>query len=78
MIGPGGLLLVVPHVYVVLVLVLLVGLPKKKTTKLRHLVLLSKVTYLEYLGMLLDQTKLKIICIDLHYTPKKLRSSQTT
>jgi len=31
MIGPGGLLLVLPHVYVVPVSVLLVWLPKKKT-----------------------------------------------
>jgi hypothetical protein len=30
MIGPGGLLLFVPHVDAVQVLVLLVGLPKKK------------------------------------------------
>ncbi len=44
MIGPGGLLLVVPHVCS-LVTVLLVGLAKKKTLKLRHLILLSRVTY---------------------------------
>jgi hypothetical protein len=44
MIGPGGLLLVVPHVFAVPVSVLLVGLPKKKA-KLRHLILLSRVTY---------------------------------
>ncbi len=42
MIGPGGLLLVVPHVYAVSVL--LVGLPKEKA-KLRHLILLSRGTY---------------------------------
>jgi hypothetical protein len=48
MIGPGGLLLVVPHVYAVPVSVLLVGLvarEKKNTAKLRHLILLSRVTY---------------------------------
>jgi hypothetical protein len=46
MIGGGGLLLVVPHVYAVPVSVLLVGLPKKKkTAKLTHLILLSRVTY---------------------------------
>jgi hypothetical protein len=40
------LLLVVPHVYAVPVSVLLVGLPKKKkTAKLTHLILLSRVTY---------------------------------
>jgi len=33
-IGPGGLLLVVPHLFAVPVLVLWVGLPKKYTTKL--------------------------------------------
>jgi len=38
MIGPGGLLLVVPHGYAVPVSALLVGLPKKKA-KLRHLIL---------------------------------------
>jgi hypothetical protein len=42
MIGPSGLLLVVPHVYAVSVL--LVGLPKN-TAKLRHLMLLPRVTY---------------------------------
>ncbi len=36
MIGPGGLLLVVPHVYAVPISVLLVEL-RKKTAKLRHL-----------------------------------------
>ncbi len=45
MIDPSGLLLVVPHVYAVPVLVLLVVLLKKKNTKLRHLILLSRVTY---------------------------------
>jgi hypothetical protein len=30
MIAPGGLLLVVPHVYAIPILVLLVGLPQKK------------------------------------------------
>jgi hypothetical protein len=45
MIGPGGLLLVVPHVYAVPVSVLLVGLPKKPKAKLRHLILLFRVTY---------------------------------
>jgi hypothetical protein len=34
MIAPGGLLLVVPHVYAVPVTVLLVGLPKKKKKQL--------------------------------------------
>jgi hypothetical protein len=38
MIGPGGLLLVVPHVYAVPVTVLLVGLPKKNTSKLTNLI----------------------------------------
>jgi len=38
------LLLLVPHVYAIQVLVLLAGLPKKKT-KHRHLILLSRVTY---------------------------------
>ncbi len=33
------------HVYAVLVTVLLMGLSKKKTAKLRHLILLSRVTY---------------------------------
>jgi hypothetical protein len=33
------------HVYTLLVTVLLVGLPKKKEAKLRHLILLSRVTY---------------------------------
>jgi len=32
MIGPGGLQLVVPHVYAIAVIVLLVGLPKKNST----------------------------------------------
>jgi hypothetical protein len=44
MIGPGGLVLVVPHVYAVPVSVLLMGLPKKEA-KLRHLIILSRVTY---------------------------------
>ncbi len=35
-----------PQIYVVPVTVLLVGLPKKRTAKLRHLILLSRVTYL--------------------------------
>jgi hypothetical protein len=43
MIGPGGLLLVIPT-YMQFQLQLLVGLPKK-TAKLRHLILLSRVTY---------------------------------
>jgi hypothetical protein len=34
MIGPGGLLLVVPHVYGIRVSVLLVGLPKEKELNL--------------------------------------------
>jgi hypothetical protein len=51
MIGPDDLLLAVPHVYAVLVL--LVGLPqKKKGAKLRHLILLSGVTYQAPLEML--------------------------
>jgi hypothetical protein len=33
------------HKYVVIVTVLLLGLPKKQTAKLRHLILLSRVTY---------------------------------
>jgi hypothetical protein len=41
MIGPG--VLVVPHGYAVPVSALLVGLPKKKA-KLRHLILLSRIT----------------------------------
>jgi hypothetical protein len=45
MIGPGGLVLVVPHVYADPVSVLLVGLPPKKTAKLAHLIILSRVTY---------------------------------
>jgi hypothetical protein len=50
MIGPNDLLLAVPHVYAVSVL--LVGLPKKKRAKLRHLILLSGVTYQAPLEML--------------------------
>jgi hypothetical protein len=56
MIGPGGLLLVVPHVYAHAVPVLLVALPekkKKKKAKLRHLILLSILTYWAPLEMLL-------------------------
>jgi hypothetical protein len=34
MIGPGGLLLAVPHIYAVPVKVLLVGLPKEKQLNL--------------------------------------------
>jgi hypothetical protein len=34
-----------PHIYKVPVTVLLVGFPNKKTAKLRHLILLSRVTY---------------------------------
>jgi hypothetical protein len=46
MIGPGGLLLVVPTYLQFPVTVLLVGLPKKKgAAKLRHLILLFIVTY---------------------------------
>jgi hypothetical protein len=45
MFGPSGLLLVVPHVYAVPISVLLVGLPKKEIAKLRHSILLSRVTY---------------------------------
>jgi hypothetical protein len=45
MIGLGGLLLVIPHRYVVPISVLLVGLPKKEEAKLRDLILLSRVTY---------------------------------
>ncbi len=44
MIRLGGLLLVIPHTYAVSVTILLVGLPKQKA-KLRHLILLSRVTY---------------------------------
>jgi hypothetical protein len=40
MIGPGGF-----HIYAVPVTVLLVGLPTGKITKLRRLILLSRVTY---------------------------------
>ncbi len=40
-----GLLLVVPTKYAVPVTVLLVGLPKKIKAKLRHLILLSRMTY---------------------------------
>jgi hypothetical protein len=36
MIGPGDLLLVVPHVYAVPVSVLLVGLPKKEKLNLNN------------------------------------------
>jgi hypothetical protein len=46
MIGPGGLLISSPHIYAVTVL--LVGLAKKKKkkkAKLRHLILLSTVTF---------------------------------
>jgi hypothetical protein len=50
--GPGGLLLVVPHVYAVPDSVLLVGLPTN-TAKLRHLILLSRVTCWAPLDMLL-------------------------
>ncbi len=52
MIGPGGLLLVVPNVYAHAVPVLLVALPEKKG-KLRHLILLSRLTYWAPLKMLL-------------------------
>ncbi len=46
MIGPGGLLLVVPTYMQFQLQFLLVGLAKKKRgAKLRHLILLSKVTY---------------------------------
>jgi hypothetical protein len=34
-----------PHVHAVPVTVLLVGLPKRKTAKIKHLILLSRVTY---------------------------------
>jgi hypothetical protein len=60
MIGPGDLLLLVPHVYAIQVLILLAGLPKKKKTKHRHLTLLSRVTYWAPLEMLLEQTKFKL------------------
>jgi hypothetical protein len=52
-IGPGGLLLLVPHVRAVLVSVLFVGLPQNKTAKHRHLILLSRVPYWAPLEMLL-------------------------
>jgi hypothetical protein len=58
MIGPGGLLLVVPHTYAVPVTVLLVGLAKQKA-KLRHLILLSRVTYSAPMEMLLLTKKEK-------------------
>ncbi len=46
MIGPRGLLISSPHIYAVPITVLLVGLAKKKKeAKLRHLILLSRVTY---------------------------------
>ncbi len=53
MIGPGGLLLVVSHVYAHAVPVLLAALPGKKKAKLRHLILLSRLTYWAPLEMLL-------------------------
>jgi hypothetical protein len=53
MIGPGGLLLVVSHVYAHAVPVLLAALPEKKEAKLRHLILLSRLTYWAPLEMLL-------------------------
>ncbi len=46
MIGPGGFAISSLHVYAVPVTVLLVGFAtKKKTAKLRHLILLFRVTY---------------------------------
>ncbi len=45
MIGPAGLLLVVPMKMQVPDTILLVGLPQKKTARLTHVVLLSRVTY---------------------------------
>jgi hypothetical protein len=60
MIAPGGLLLIVPtYINAVPVTVLLVGLPKKKKpAKLRHLILLSRVTYLATMVEML----LQVIC----------------
>jgi len=58
MIGLGGLLLVVPHTYALPVTVLLVGLAKQKA-KLRHLILLSRVTYWAPMEMLLLTKKEK-------------------
>jgi hypothetical protein len=45
MIGPDGLLLVIPHIFAVPVSVLLVGLPKKYTTKLGCEKYFCRVTY---------------------------------
>jgi hypothetical protein len=55
MIGPSGLLLVVPHVYAVPVS--FIGrVAKKRKAKLRHLILLSRVTYIALVQMLLVLT----------------------
>jgi hypothetical protein len=43
------------HIYAVPVTVLLVGLPKRKPAKLRHLILLSRVTYWAQVEMFLKQ-----------------------
>jgi hypothetical protein len=55
MIGPGALLLVVSHLFAVPVLVLWVGLGKKKITKLGCEKYFCKITYLALLEMLLDK-----------------------
>jgi len=44
------------HVYAISVTILLVGLPKKKKAILRHLILLSRVTYLALVEMLFLHT----------------------
>ncbi len=52
MIGPGGLLIVVPTYMLVQLQIYLWGC-QKRTVKLRHLILLSRVTYWVPVGMLL-------------------------
>jgi hypothetical protein len=52
MIDPGGLLLVLPHVYAVPSFSFIGGIAKKEAVKLRHLILLSRVTYGAPLEML--------------------------
>jgi hypothetical protein len=54
MIGPGGLLLVVPMYMQVRLQFYWWGCQKKKKGKLRHLILLSKVTYWAPVDILLD------------------------
>jgi hypothetical protein len=58
MIGPGGLLLVVPHLFAVPILVLWVGLPNKKYKTILgcEKILLCRITYLAPLEMLLGNT----------------------